>query len=204
MWSQDNAKNFAAYLISRIFGPATALIVIWLVTAFKSGIGFWKALWVYSLIFFVDLAIPLLITSYLVYTKRVKDIEWRDVNQRNKFLIPLGCATIPILLVLTYLLTNAVIFHLSLLFSAIMIAIFAIYKIFKFKVSLHIALTSLAINNVCLFFGIKFLWLNVLLIPIFWARRTLKAHTISEMIAGFILPNVIILMAIAIFGWPNV
>ena len=44
----------------------------------------------------------------------------------------------------------------------------------------------------------------LLIIPIIWARYVLKAHSLSQLIAGFILPAAITLGAVFFFGWPAV
>lgn len=199
-----NWEQKTAYIISRIFGPLPLLCVLWLITALRSGIGFWRALWVYPLIFFIDIVIPFGIMTFLIYTKRVKNIEWSDVQQRNKYLIPLALVAIPTLLVLTYLLTNAVTFHLSLLFCVILAAILSVYKFLHFKASSHIAMATITIAGVCLFYGLQFLWLYILLLPIAWARKTLKVHTTPEIIAGFAIPSIFIIVALILFGWPNI
>jgi|GEM_PF-2375558 len=201
---QDKWKYSLAFFISRVFGPFPLVCVLWLTTALKSGIGFWKAILVYPLIFFVDIAIPIAITSYLIYAKKVKDIEWSDLEQRNQYLLPISFIAIPLLLFLTYFLTNSTIFHLSILFSIIVLSMLTIYRFFHFKISGHIVTATIVISGVNLFFGLNFLWLFLLIIPIIWARYTLKVHTLVELISGFVLPAIIMLMAVFIFGWPNI
>ncbi len=200
----DKYKYALAYFLSRLFGPLPLVCVIWIITAAKSGIGFWKAIWVYPLIFVIVIAIPLTITTYLVLTKRVKDIEWSDINERNRYLPPITLISLIFLLLLTKLFTSPTIFHLSLLLSVIVITMLLIYLFFRFKVSGHLALAALTVSAINLYWDRQFLWLFLLLIPLVWARHTLKVHTLSELISGFLIPEGIILLALAIFGWPKV
>ena len=200
----DKWRYSIAYLISRVLGPLPLICVLWIVTAMKSGIGFWRAVWVYPLIFFIDVAIPILITTYLIYSKRVNDLEWSDLKQRNKYLFPLVLLTTPVLLVLTYFLPNSTTFHLSVLLSTIALAVLAVYRFLYFKISGHIAVATIVFCGINLYFNLSFLWLFLLLIPIGWSRYTLKVHTIKELIFGFLLPISIILAAVLIFGWPQV
>ncbi len=193
-----------AFLISRIFGPLPMGIIIWLLTALTSGIGFWKALVVYPIIFFTTILIPLLITLFLHATKRVPDIEWKNIDDRKKYLLPLTIVALIILNVLTYFLTNWTIFHLGLLLSAILLTMSAIWVIFDFKISGHMAVATITFAYINLLFGLTFLWLFLLLIPIGWARWHLKLHTPKELTAGFALPIIYMLLALAIFGWPGV
>lgn len=197
-------KNNLAFIISRLFGPVTFIIFLWLTTALKSGLGFWKAIWVYPVIFVFSIGIPLIITTYLVAIKRVSDIDWSNIEARNKYLLPLSVPTLSIFIFLFYFLTNSTLFHLSLVLAAIMIAGIFITSILKFKISGHMILASMTIANFNLFFHMGYLWLYFLLIPIAWARYTLKVHTIKELVAGIILANGIMLLALLIFGWPNI
>lgn len=193
-----------AYLISRLLGPLPLACLLWLVTALKSGIGFYKALWVYPLIFFITIAIPTLITSYLIAIKKVKSIEWPDLNERKKYLPPISLVAIILLNFLTYLLTNQTVFHLSLLLGLIILAMIFIWSFLNFKISGHIIIATVTFAGVNLYFHNNFLWLFILLIPIIWARYVLKIHTLAQLIAGFILPATIGLLALLLFGYPAV
>lgn len=79
-----------------------------------------------------------------------------------------------------------------------------IWVFFDFKISGHMVIATLAVSGVNLFFGLHFFWLYLLLIPIMWARLTLKVHTYSELLAGILLPVTLMLAALAIFGWPKI
>lgn len=197
-------KHTLAYIISRILGPFPLICVIWLTSALKSGIGFWKAVWVYPLIFIFTIAIPVTITTYLITVKKIADIEWKNLTDRRKILLPLGIYSITCLTILTYFLTNTTTFHLTILFSTIVLATLAIYTFTNFKISGHIIVATVTIANLNLAFGLKYFWLFLLIIPIIWARHTLKVHTLTELIAGLILPGVIIIAALLLFGWPAV
>lgn len=195
-------KQKLAYLISRLLGPAPMICLLWLVTALRSGIGFWKALWVYPLIFVFSIGIPLLVTTFMVKTKRV-DIEWSKLEDRKK-LIPLALYALASGVILTYLLTTPTLFHLSLLLTVIIILAIAVSSLLHFKISGHIILATITVSGIILFFGFNYIWLYIILLPIIWARYTLKVHTLPQLIAGFILPTVIILLALLFFGWPQI
>lgn len=148
-----------AFIISRIFGPIPLLCFLWLITALKSGIGVWRAIWVYPVIFLVTIAIPTLITTYLIASKRVKDIEWSDISQRKKYLPAITVFSVFFLLLLTKLLTNDTIFHLSLLLSAIMVAMVLIWTFLNFKISGHIVIATITFAGINLLYHQKFWWL---------------------------------------------
>ena len=196
-------KSAIAFLISRLLGPFPLLGLLWLTTAFKSGIGFWKALWVYPLIGLTGIGLPMIVSTYILYKKRSTDLDWSDLSRRKKiFLVflPFWLMT----LFLTRLLTNPTVYHLAELSGLIIFAIFAITIFFNYKISNHVAAAS------GVFWGINFLthfqfpWLFLLLGPIIWSRYVLKVHTIRQLIGGLILSNGLIILALLIFGWPNV
>lgn len=197
-------REKAAFLVSRILGPLPLLCLLWLTTALKSGIGFYKALWVYPLIFLIGIAIPFSITTYLLFRfKKRLNIEWTNIADRKIF-APLLLAFWSLSLVAVYLLTNQTIFHLSLLAGMLTLAAFIITFAFKFKISLHIMAASGVFWGVNFLTHLNFWWLFILLIPLVWARNYLKVHTLNELLAGFILSNGLIILAILLFGWPTV
>lgn len=193
-----------AYTISRILGPIPLLSLLWLVTAVKSGIGFWRAVWVYPLIFAITIAVPTLLTTFLISTKRVKNIEWPDIAERKKYLPAITTFSVFFLLLLTKTLTNETVFHLSLLLSAMMIFMVLIWTFLDFKISGHITIATITFAGINLYYHQKFWWLFFLIIPIIWARNRLKVHTLGQLIAGFLMPASIMLLAIFLFGWPAI
>ena len=198
------AAKKLAFIISRVLGPVPLLCFLWLVVALKSGIGIWRALWVYPLILLVTLLFPIALTTYLVIVKKVADIEWKNIADRRKFLVPIGIYSVSTLIILSYLLTNPTTFHLVLLFCAIIVITIIIYAFTNFKISGHIIVATATIANINLFYHQKFLWLFLLLIPIIWARYTLKVHTLSELIGGFFLTAGILFLGLFLFGYPAV
>lgn len=200
---EDKWKYAAAYFVSRILGPFPLLILLWFVTAVKSGIGFWKALWVYPLIGFVGIGLPFLVSTWILFRKKSTDLEWTDTDDRvNVILITLFFWFLSTILV-KYL-TNQTIFHLTLLAGGIGIILFLITAVLRFRISLHISAASGVFWGINFLTHFKFLWLFILLIPVIWSRYVLKAHTLAELTAGLILTNGLIILAILLFGLPRV
>ena len=197
------SKN-VAFIISRVLGPLPLLCLLWLVTAIKSGIGFWKALWVYPLIFLLSLGIPVLITSYLISQKIVKGLDWPNLAERKKYLPPLAIFSIISLNILTFGLTNVTIFHLGILLSAITATMIFSWAFLNLKVSGHMVIAFVTFSGINLFFHLQYLWIYLLIIPIYWARITLGVHTPKQLLAGIFIPAVYILAGVLLFGWPNV
>ncbi|MBI4099738.1 hypothetical protein HY440_01900 [Candidatus Microgenomates bacterium] len=193
-----------AFFLSRILGPLPLICVLWLVTAVKSGIGFWKAIWVYPVIFLASIAIPTALSLYLIATKHVTSIEWPKVSERRRFLIPVMLTGITPLVFLAWALTNSTIFHLSLVTAVIVAATIVIFTVFNYKISLHMVIASGVFAGINLFFHQQYLWLYLLLIPIAWARYVLKMHSFWQLLAGFVLVNSLILLSVLLFGYPAV
>lgn len=193
-----------AFVISRLLGPLPLICLLWLVVAVKSGIGFWRAIWVYPLIFAISIAFPTIITTYLILTKRVVSLDWPDLAQRRKYMPLITIFAVITSGVLTAIFTSPTIFHLNLVFLTIFSAMVAIWVIFNFKISGHTTIATCTFLAINLFFHLKLMWLFLLLIPIIWSRLVLKMHTFSQLAAGIILPAVISLTALLLFGWPAV
>lgn len=202
MAQPEQIKKRLAFIISRILGPIPLVCLLWLVTAVKSGIGLWRAIWVYPLIFLFSIAIPTTITTLLIVTKHVSSIEWKSVQERKRYLTPVMLSGLACLVILTKLLTNTTTFHLSLVTAVIVLTTITVYALFNFKISFHMVIASGVFAGVNLFFHQQFLWLYLLLLPIAWARFTLKLHTVSELGAGVIVANAIIILSVLLFGWP--
>ncbi len=193
-----------AFLISRILGPLPLICLLWLVTALKSGIGFWKALWVYPLIFLITIAIPISITTYLIAIKKVKSLEWPDIAERKRYLPLITIVSVSALALLTYFLTNQTVFHLSLVLAVIAFSMVFTWAFLNFKISGHLVIATSTFAGINLFYHLKFWWLFILLVPIIWARSVLKVHTLPQLLAGFIMPTIIMLLALLLFGYPAV
>ena len=198
-----NLDQTIAFVISRLLGPLPLLCLLWLVTAFKSGIGFWKAIWVYPLIFIVAIGVPFAISTYILIRPGGPGIEWPTIGSRRK-LYPIFLFSGSLALVLAYFLTSPTIFHLSLLAGLIAALIYLITTLFKFKISVHTALASGVFWGINFLTHFKFWWLFFFLIPIVWSRYVLKVHNLSELLAGIILTNSLIIIAILLFGLPKI
>lgn len=201
-----NSKNFRkdlAFTISRVLGPLPLICVLWLVVSVKSGIGFWKAIWVYPLIFILTIAFPVLITTYLIVTKKVSGIEWKNVEERKKYMPGITIVSLFIGNVLTYFFTNNTIFHLQLLLSVILLTMI-LFWIFNKKISGHMVISIIVFSGINLFFHLRFWWLFFLIVPIFWARLTLNVHSLKQLLAGIFMPLFYIALGLILFGWPAI
>lgn len=200
---QQKVKYSTAFFISRLFGPVPLLCLLWLATALKSGIGAWKALWVYPLIFVIGIAAPFLVTTFLVVIGKVESFEWSRLKDRYlMFAVVLFFWLIDLIFI--YFLTNRTIFHLALLAGEVTAAALLVMAVFQFKISLHTTAASGVFWGVNFLTHFRYWWLFFFLIPIVWARYVLKIHTAKELAAGFVLANGLIIIAVAIFGLPAV
>lgn len=62
---------------------------------------------------------------------------------------------------------------------------------FFWKISLHASTVSAFAMAIIMVFGVRFLWVYVLVLPVLWARYYLRKHTISQLIAGTFVAGII-------------
>ena len=70
---------------------------------------------------------------------------------------------------------------------------------FKMKLSIHLAVLTIAATLVVFFLGISYLWLYLLLLPLGWARVYRDKHSLSEMLMGIFISLVVTSVVIEIF-----
>lgn len=71
---------------------------------------------------------------------------------------------------------------------------------FKMKLSIHLAVLTIAATLVVYFLGLDYIWLYLLLIPLGWARYYREKHTLSEIFAGIFLSLIITVFIIKAFA----
>ena len=70
---------------------------------------------------------------------------------------------------------------------------------FKMKLSIHLAVLTIASTLVVYFLGYQYLWLYLLLIPLGWARYYREKHDLSEIFAGIFLSFLVTIFIIETF-----
>lgn len=145
------------------------------------------------------LVIPGMLYSIVIWAKERKlDI---DITDREDRIVPLMLSTLGALIggyLVSARLENSNLLFMSNVLVAYLICLTIIT--FIWKISLHAATMTAMVTILVLFSGPIFLWFYLFLLPIIWARLTLKQHTMAQLGAGILLGVSVTLIAYKIFG----
>lgn len=175
-------KHFLAEAISFITNPAIVVVASLAVITIRlapTSEQYWN---------WLAIAIGLLLGPSSVYIALnwFKDREVDlDISKREDRIIPLLLTTVGAVIG-GYLLQQRVANNSVLLLSNTLIAMLVLLSIvtFVWKISLHASTYMAAVSLIIVFRGYEFAWLYLAILPIAWARFTLKQHTLAQVIAG--------------------
>ncbi len=124
------------------------------------------------------------------------DISVTDVRLRPRFFVPAvisyACGSI-----VFDLYGNIVLSLLSLAYATVT-TVFLLAS-FKTKVSVHMGGLAGPITFLVVSLGSKYCLLYLLLIPVFWSRKELKAHTTTQLIAGTLIAVIVTILTVLLF-----
>lgn len=178
-----DGRLFIAGVISRVAEPLIWLpLMIWQVLSHVSLPGDKKLIYYPMLLFFVFI-IPFSYFMYLVFIKKEFDF---DVTQRSKrvgfTLKSMGSFAVGLLL--TFFMDR----QLFVITGAVFLATLSLVLVTtRWKISFHGGLNSLIFCTINYLYNWHFWWLFLLLLPIGWARLTMKKHTVAQYAAGVAL-----------------
>lgn len=190
--------HLAAEAVSFITNPALVIVAALGLIVFhydNSSQQFWHRWLIASFL----LTGPGLIFSAFVWAKEGKvDI---DITNREDRLIPLLLSTLGAVigsfLVFSHV-KNSDMLLLSYILVAMLLSLTLITAVWK--ISLHAATITALATLLVLLGGPKFFVLYLLVIPVAWARLTLKQHTWPQLIGGTLMGVGVTAAAILIFG----
>ena len=124
------------------------------------------------------------------------DIFVTDVKLRPRFFVPavISYACGSIVFALNY---NIVLSLLSLAYATVTTAF--LLASFKTKVSVHMGGLASPITFLTVILGPKYCLLYILLIPVFWSRKELKAHTTTQLISGTLIAVIVTILTVLPF-----
>jgi membrane-associated phospholipid phosphatase len=141
-----------------------------------------------SLNVFSSLAIGLtfifFIPSFLVYYSSRGQLEISQRGERNK-LYPMVILSFLASSVIFWFSDTHIMFMISLAYFLVTLVCYAINLFWK--ISTHSAGVAGPVTALVYVFGLWFAPLFIFLIPVFWARIKLKAHTPLQLIAGIVV-----------------
>lgn len=194
--SASPTERYAEFL-SFITNPAVVLFIGLIVVTNHYSDGatqFWRWLGAGSLL----LVGPS--TLFVAYTWKKEHKIDIDVAVRSDRIVPMMMTTLGALIgshLVQERLNNS---NLMLLASilAVMLVVLTIVT-FVWKISLHAATLSTAISMLVIFAGPIYAWFYLLLLPLGWARVTLKQHTLAQVVAGSLIGAVVTFVVSGIF-----
>lgn len=190
--SEKNMKDFLAKLFSRVI---TIALLVSAVLSMIYKIEIDRTLEI--LLFIFTLLLPMLIIILLKTFKITSDLNVTDRKERPKLLIPMGLS----LGIATYI---AYISKDPLLYSAY-ISIFSTFILGFFitlfwKISFHMIWTTLAVCVLIKVLNIPEAYYLLSILPLIaWSRLELKRHTLTQVIAGTILPFCVSIIVFSFF-----
>jgi hypothetical protein len=174
-----------ARLISNTLNPFVISAVIIILLAFKETSGISESIKWSSISLALSVLPTLIVVIYLVHNKRMDGFFNTKREQRNiVYLIASGLGAIGCGL-LWYLEAPEL---LSVTFTAGLISIVLFTGINYFwKLSLHTAFFAASLTIVIIIYGVTAAWAVILLLPVAWARITLKQHSLAQVVIGGLL-----------------
>ncbi|MCX6090305.1 MAG: hypothetical protein NTX88_08080 [Candidatus Atribacteria bacterium] len=170
-----------AELISTFFQPVIIPVILYLLVSFRYASGSDALLYFLLGVVFITIAPVLLIT---ILTK-MKIISDPDIPNRRERFLPY------LMIVLLYLVGFFIFFviHapgqiLSITVSYILVTLVGALISLYWKISMHLAGIAGPITALVFYVSPYFLLAYLLLIPLGWARLTLKKHSLSQIMVG--------------------
>jgi hypothetical protein len=149
-------------------------------------------------------ALGLLVVPGALYSAVIWAKERRldlDITDRQDRILPLALSTLGAVIGV-YLVSARVESSRLLFMGNVLLAFLICLTIITliWKISLHAATMAAMVTILVLFYGLIFVWLYLLLIPIIWARLVLRQHNVAQLSAGVLLGALLPLIAYKLFG----
>ncbi len=184
-------------LISYLTGPEVWFSILLITIIFKSGLTSNQIYILLPLLLIFQILIPLGTFHYFIKTKRVSG--WHlDFKEDRLKLAPVGIFAIIAGLIITFFFGNVIIFDLAIISYIVVLVIGYINK--YWKISIHATISTLSTLLINYLFNWKLPELFLLIPIVFWARYTLKKHDLPQLLGGFIITGIIVLVGLYLFG----
>ena len=191
-----NNKLFSA--VSNILNPFLVCTIVFILLAFEATNHAADALKWMAISIAISVVPVFAIVIYLVRRKKLDSIF---INPREKrtviyllssILAGIGCCIL-------YFLEAPELMLASFLAGLVAVIIFTVINLY-WKISLHTAFMSGSSTVLTIVYGIPGAVTILLLIILGWSRMQLKLHTLSQVVAGAVLPAIIVMITFWGFG----
>lgn len=191
-------KERLALIISYVFDPIVTFPFLLAIMIFKSGLTFTQIKILLPSLFILDLLIP---GAYLIFAFRQHWVSDWEMSKREERLAPYGvtlvCWLIGLILVQRF--GNDLLLNLGLTFYLVAL-LGSVITIF-WKISVHVAAGTAITLVLDFLLSWRFPWLYLIIPVVAWARWQRRKHTIGQLLGGFLLSLVVVLLSFTLFGY---
>lgn len=192
-----NQQKIAKF-ISVVFGIRVLPFILFIVVLSKSGLSPNQLLLITPITIFLLILVPIFYIFFAIRSKKASSWDLSKREERYGF-IKTALISGFLALLFIYFYGNQLLFHLTLTTILILVIIGFITR--YWKISFHASL----ITGTVILINFLFDWslpILYLLIPlVFWARFTLKQHSLAQLFAGSLISGGITLAALKLFGY---
>lgn len=187
-------ENFAK-LISIILGPHVWISSLFLILVFKTNLTPQQLKIILPTVLILQVIIPIL---YLILAPKLNWVEkWdmENIKERKPFLFLLIFLSL-ISSTVIYLYGNLLLLELNIILLSLILILSAITLFWKISLHVSINTASAIIINYLYDWKLPWIYLNIPLIS--WARLKLEKHTVNQILAGFSLTTLILLIGLSL------
>jgi membrane-associated phospholipid phosphatase len=195
-WAESQKQKIAE-VISVLFNPVLLAVISLALIANRyanNNAEFWHS----SIVGILLLLGPA--SFYIVFIWVIEKRIDIDISQREDRIVPLVLATLGALIghyIVSTRLTSQTLFILSQVLLLMLVSLTVVT--FVWKISLHAAALMSLVTLLVIFRSPIFVFFYATIVPVAWARLTLKQHTPRQLIGGSIVGIGVTLLASAIF-----
>ncbi len=201
MQKQNNLLFKLAQFISYILDPIFLGLLIVVVSVFRSSMpSNLTMFWIIAIIV-LNLFIPILFYWYFTKQGFIFDAPLTNKRAQKERIIIFIVFLLAILVEILFLLLTKIYQPLfAVLVGGVITIFFGSIISYYWKISVHASMTTFFVAMLILLFGWSF-WPAIFCLPlVFWSRLVLKRHTISQLLAGFVLSLFIVIVTFSYFG----
>lgn len=191
--------NYIAFGISAIFSPyiSAAIFIIAIIYNYAHSLDQFLP-WMLTFFCFAIL-VPGFYILWLLEANRISDVHMSNPEERKIPLLVAAISSLVAAVILYFLDAARPVFLISVIYAINSLAIAAITQ--WWKISVHTGMFASIVTIIVVIFGLPYLWLYALLIPLAWSRIYRKKHTIWQTMAGAVITSALTLLIFIIFGY---
>jgi hypothetical protein len=185
-----------ARTISLALGYPWLIAIIWIILHY-TGLSPAQLVLFRYLTVTLQVIIPFSFLFWALRSKRISDIDITKRSERFELLTLIFIGN-TLTLVAAWLYATPLLFQVFLGIYAVFAAVYFITLFWK--ISMHMTLNTLGITVINILMGWQHVYLFALIPVVFWSRRILRKHTLTQLCAGFLVPFVVLMAVYWYYG----